>query len=41
MTVSRITVLLVDDHAVVRAGYRHLLERDGRIMVVGEAADVP
>jgi two-component system, NarL family, invasion response regulator UvrY len=35
----RITVLLVDDHAVVRVGYRRLLERDAQILVVGEAAD--
>lgn len=34
-----ITVLLVDDHAVVREGYRRLLERDARIQVVGEAAN--
>lgn len=32
-------VLLVDDHAVVRAGYRGLLEDSGRIEVVGEAGD--
>lgn len=32
-------VLLVDDHAVVREGYRLLLERAGDIRVVGEAAD--
>ena len=31
-------VLLVDDHAVVREGYRRLLERDGDIDIVGEAA---
>jgi two-component system invasion response regulator UvrY len=31
-------VLLVDDHAVVREGYRRLLERDPAIAVVGEAA---
>jgi two-component system invasion response regulator UvrY len=36
---SRITVLLVDDHAVVREGYRRLLERQGDIVVVGEGAD--
>jgi DNA-binding NarL/FixJ family response regulator len=36
---DRITVLLVDDHAVVREGYRRLLERSGDIAVVGEAAD--
>lgn len=33
-------VLLVDDHPVVRSGYRRLLEQDGDITVVGEAADV-
>jgi DNA-binding NarL/FixJ family response regulator len=35
---GRIRVLLVDDHAVVREGYRRLLERDESLMVVGEAA---
>jgi two-component system invasion response regulator UvrY len=39
MSAPAIKVLLVDDHAVVRAGYRHLLARDQRIEVVGEAAD--
>ncbi len=34
----RVTVLLVDDHAVVREGYRRLLEHQGDIIVVGEAA---
>jgi two-component system, NarL family, invasion response regulator UvrY len=33
---ARLTVLLVDDHAVVREGYRRLLEDSGRITVVGE-----
>jgi len=33
-----ISVLLVDDHAVVREGYRRLLERATGIVVVGEAA---
>jgi two-component system invasion response regulator UvrY len=33
-----ISVLLVDDHAVVREGYRRLLERADGIEVVGEAA---
>jgi two-component system, NarL family, invasion response regulator UvrY len=33
-----IGVLLVDDHAVVREGYRRLLESDGGVAVVGEAA---
>jgi two-component system invasion response regulator UvrY len=32
-----VTVLLVDDHAVVREGYRRLLERGGNIDVIGEA----
>lgn len=36
---SKVTVLLVDDHAVVREGYRRLLERRGDIAVVGEAAN--
>jgi DNA-binding NarL/FixJ family response regulator len=36
---SRVTVLLIDDHAVVREGYRRLLERHEDIVVVGEAAD--
>lgn len=34
-----VTVLLVDDHAVVREGYRRLLERRGDITVVSEAAN--
>jgi len=34
-----IRLLLVDDHAVVREGYRRLLERLGEINVVGEASD--
>lgn len=34
-----VSVLLVDDHAVVREGYRRLLERSPRIRVVGEASD--
>jgi two-component system, NarL family, invasion response regulator UvrY len=31
-------LLLVDDHAIVRAGYRHLLERHEGYAVIGEAA---
>ncbi len=38
-TMRRVSVLLVDDHAVVREGYRRLLERHGDIAVTGEAAD--
>jgi two-component system, NarL family, invasion response regulator UvrY len=37
-TGNSITVLLVDDHAVVREGYRRLLERSSGIAVIGEAA---
>ena len=37
MTDSPIKVLLVDDHAVVRAGYKRYLELDTKIEVVGEA----
>lgn len=32
-------VVLADDHAVVRTGYRRLLELDERLQVVGEFAD--
>lgn len=38
-TQGAVTVLLVDDHAVVREGYRRLLENSPSIRVVGEAAD--
>ena len=37
MTKSSIKVMLVDDHAVVRAGYKRYLELDTQIEVVGEA----
>ena len=33
----KITVMLVDDHAVVRAGYRLLLSQSGLIEIVREA----
>jgi len=36
---NQVSVLLVDDHAVVREGYRRLLERQGDITVIGEAED--
>jgi DNA-binding NarL/FixJ family response regulator len=35
----KITVLLVDDHALVRRGFRRMLEDDPQISVVGEAGD--
>jgi two-component system, NarL family, response regulator NreC len=34
-----IRVLIVDDHAVVRSGLRHVLDSEAGIEVVGEAAD--
>jgi DNA-binding NarL/FixJ family response regulator len=36
---KRITVLLADDHALVRRGFRRLLEDDADIEVVGEASN--
>ncbi|HTV97686.1 MAG TPA: response regulator transcription factor [Steroidobacteraceae bacterium] len=36
---KHLSVLLVDDHAVVREGYRRLLERQGDIEVIAEAGD--
>ena len=38
---ARIRVLLVDDHAVVRQGYRRLIEMHPDIDVVAEAEDAP
>jgi DNA-binding NarL/FixJ family response regulator len=40
MTDSRIGVMLVDDHEVVRMGLRTLLERRDGFVIVGEAASV-
>ncbi|HXJ04595.1 MAG TPA: response regulator transcription factor [Candidatus Acidoferrum sp.] len=36
---DKLTVLLVDDHALVRRGFRRILEDDAEIEVVGEASD--
>jgi DNA-binding NarL/FixJ family response regulator len=36
---DRITVLLADDHALVRRGFRRLLEDDAELAVVGEASN--
>lgn len=36
---AKITVLLVDDHALVRRGFRRMLEDASEICVVGEAGD--
>ncbi|MBI5084948.1 MAG: response regulator transcription factor [Acidobacteria bacterium] len=38
---ERITVLLADDHSLVRKGFRRMLEDDEAIEVVGEAANGP
>jgi DNA-binding NarL/FixJ family response regulator len=37
-TAEKITVLLVDDHALVRRGFRRLLEDDSDLAVVGEGS---
>ena len=36
---DKLTVLLVDDHALVRKGFRRMLEDDPAISVVGEASN--
>lgn len=36
---GRTRVVLADDHPIVRAGLRYVLERDGAIEVTGEAGD--
>jgi DNA-binding NarL/FixJ family response regulator len=36
---NKITVLLVDDHALVRRGFRRILEDEPDLSVVGEAGD--
>ncbi len=38
---KKIRVLLVDDHSLVRLGFRRLLEDDAEIDVIGEASDSP
>jgi DNA-binding NarL/FixJ family response regulator len=37
-TRAAVSVILVDDHAVVREGYRRLLERTDDISVIAEVA---
>ena len=39
MSEQRITVLLVDDHHLVRRGFRRMLEDEPDILVAGEAGD--
>ena len=41
MPEPEITVLLVDDHSLVRRGFRRMLEDDPEITVVGEAERRP
>lgn len=42
MTVKHaITLMLVDDHAMIREGYRSLLKKQPRLEVIAEAADGP
>src|SRR5262245_13282617 len=36
---DKITVLLVDDHALVRHGFQRLLEDDADIAVIGESSN--
>jgi DNA-binding NarL/FixJ family response regulator len=36
---KRITVLLAEDHTIVREGFRQMLELEGDFEVIGEAAD--
>jgi len=39
MARKMVTIVLADDHAIVRQGLRTLLESDPQFKVVGEAAD--
>src|SRR5215472_16426442 len=39
MLLRKLTVLLVDDHTLVRRGFRRMLEDDPEISIVGEAGD--
>jgi len=39
MTKQKISVLLVDDHSLVRRGFRRMLEDESDIQVVGEASN--
>ena len=39
MPVKAVTILLADDHAVVRSGFRRILDAEWDLEVVGEAAN--
>ena len=36
---KKITVLLVDDHKLVRAGFRRIIEDEDDLVVIGETGD--
>lgn len=36
---SRVSVMIADDHPLVRSGLRSLLERDGEFEVIAEASN--
>jgi DNA-binding NarL/FixJ family response regulator len=38
-TEKRVRVALADDQALIRAGFRAILEKDGEFLIVGEASD--
>src|SRR5450631_2043001 len=38
---KKISILLVDDHSLVRRGFRRILEDESDLAVVGEAGDGP
>ncbi len=39
MLADRSTIMLVDDHAIVREGYRALLQKQPRLQIIAEASD--
>jgi DNA-binding NarL/FixJ family response regulator len=39
MQINKITVLIVDDHPVLRSGLRHIIEADAACSIIGEAGD--
>ena len=41
MSEGKITIVIADDHAVVRQGLRLLLEAEDGFSVVGESSDIP
>jgi DNA-binding NarL/FixJ family response regulator len=39
VVINKITILLVDDHSLVRRGFRRILEDESDLAVIGEASD--